>query len=288
MNVAPIAATMVMASILPLAKGEKIGLRNPSFEEVAGNDPVHVDEMGRLRLGHSVTFFPVAGELGFADANAILGWVGEAENGTMAVITGGGAGAKFSAIPDGRNTFFSRGPGIVQQTVTNTISAGTRYTFRIMAGRPLNMVSPALWDGGAIFMLAEENFLSVTNLASDLKPGEFRAIEATYSVAEADPMIGKRITVAVSSGWAGETHFDSASLEAMPLKAPEVTVASAVRISWPTLENEWYRLERTASLTSPLWKAVAPPFRGTANPMTFFEVPPGDAEYYRVVTIPPP
>lgn len=265
-----------------------IPLTNPSFELLTGTNPTHFDAAGKLRTGHWATFFALDGANGFATDNAVPGWEGEGENGTMSPVVGTALPAKFPSIPDGQNTFFGTGSGVLVQSLNATYLAGNRYVFEVMVGRPRTESGPAPWAGGHLLLLQGSEGLALVKIPTDIQPGEFRPIRVEYSVAPADPAIGKNIGVAISPGSPGEIHFDAAQLSVFPLPSITPVIAPAVRLTWPTTTNAWYRVERTASLALAQWIPVAPPIAGTAGEVVFFEAITNAAGYYRIVAVPPP
>ncbi len=287
MKLATLTVLLGIAAGVGRMESAPIPLLNPSFEALTGTNSVHFDNLGRLRLGHWATFFRLDGAEGFESENAVPGWEGEGENGTMSVITGTGPTARFTAIPDGRNTFFSTSIGLTLQTVTARYTAGNRYVFRVMVGRPLTESMPGVWSGGNLLLLADGEAVAIADIPRNIAPGEFRAVEVAYSVAPGDLNSGKPIGVALSPGFPGEVHFDLATLAEEPLPAIELEAVPAVRLSWPTFTNAWYRVDRTLSLTDPIWTPVSPALPGTSQTVSFFHVATNGAGYYRIVPVPP-
>lgn len=262
-------------------------LTNPSFEQLSGTDQAHFDGSGKLRPGHWVTFFELGGAEGFTSNNAVPGWEGEGANGTAAPLVGTGPSAKFGAIPNGQNPFFGSGSGVLFQTLNVSYSAGNRYVFTVMVGRPLTAVPPAPWVGGDLPLLRSEAALTIGNIPSGILPGEFRTITVEYSVAAGDPVTGKKVGVAISAKSQSEVDFDAATLSIEPIQNIEPEIVPAVRLSWPTTAIAWYQIKRTPSLTTPQWTPVATRIAGRGKTIEFFEAATNAIGYYRIIPVLP-
>ncbi len=275
-----VAATDALAAFLTIV--------NPSFEQITGSNPAYFDSQGRLRPGIWVAFTEIAGGTGLVSDNPIPGWEGEGQNGTTAILKGGSPPAQFAAIPNGANTLIASETGYVAQTLTNAFRAGFRYTFRIMAGRPLTLPLPEAWNGGQVVLAANREQIAFAQVPAGIQPGSFVEVEVSYSVAAGDSSVGKAIMVGIYTGNPGETHFDAASVEETPIASVVAEILPAVRVNWPTQSDTWYRVERASRLAAPDWTPVSPPMLGTSGQIGHFDTATNGVSYYWVVAVPPP
>lgn len=269
-------------------QGESLPIRNGSFEEVAGDNAIHFLPDGSLRGGHYASFDDPFDNLGIKLEEAAPGWIGGGVVGSMAPLVGDGPNTEFAKVPQGRVTGFTGPDSYLEQTLTRSVEANTRYVLKAEVGRPRSSAGESSWAGAGMIISAGGFVMATTTVPPGMLPGEFRTMEASYTVSLGDPIVGKVLAVSLFSGLVGTAHFDNVHLEAESLVVPTARIAPAVEISWLSRTNEWYRIERAASVTGPDWVPVATPFKGTGNRIAFFEVAATNAGYYRLVPVPPP
>ncbi len=280
-------ALVLFASVCARMSAESIKIANWPFEDVSGTDPLHFDSAGKLRPGHYVTFSPPFDSNGLTRPSAIPGWSGFGVAGSMAALAGNVSGRQFTAIPDGKNTAFFAEDVIVEQTLTNRIQVDTRYTLQVDVGRPFSTAEDPDWGGSGLILKADGRQVMAATVPAGLLPGEFRTLEASYSVAAADGFVGKMMGLLMFGG-IGEVHFDNVRLTAVSLVAPIATISAAVEVSWLSKPGEWYRVQRAANLSSPQWEAITAPLQGTGGRLSVFEVAGAEVAYYRLLPVPPP
>lgn len=269
-------------------RAESLPIRNGSFEEVVGDNAVHFLPDGSLRDGHYASIEDPFDNLGIKLEEAVPGWSGGGVAGSAVPRVGGGPDKEFAAVPQGRTTAFLGSDSFLDQTLSRVAEANTRYVLKAEIGRPRSSAAEPAWAGAGLVISAGGFVMATSLVPTGMVPGEFRTVEASYTVSPGDPAVGKPIAVGLFSGFVGTAHFDRIQLEAESLVLPTAQIAAAVEISWLSRTNEWYRVERAVSVTGPDWVPVATPFKGTGNRIAFFEVAATNAGYYRLVPVPPP
>jgi hypothetical protein len=267
---------------------ESLPIRNGSFEEVTGDNAVHFLPGGSLRDGHYASIEEPFDGLGIQLAEAVPGWMGGGVAGSMAPRIGEGPETEFGLVPQGRITAFTGSDSYLDQTLTRSAEANTRYVFKAEVGRPRSSAGEPAWAGAGLLISAGGFVMATALVPTGMVPGEFRTVEASYTVSPGDPTVGKPIAIGLFSGFVGTAHFDNVRLEAEALVVPTARITPAVEISWLSRTNEWYRIERAVSVTGAEWVPVAAPFKGTGNRIAFFETAATNAGYYRLVPVPPP
>ncbi len=270
------------------ACAESLPVRNGSFEEVAGGNTVHFLPDGSLREGHYASIEDPFDSLGIKLQEAVPGWGGGGVAGSVVPLVGVGQDKEFAAVPHGRTTAFLGSDSFLDQTLSRIAEANTRYVLKAEIGRPRSSAAEAAWAGAGLLLSAGGFVMATSLVPTGMVPGEFRTVEASYTVSPGDPTVGKVLAVGLFSGFVGTAHFDRIQLEAESLVVPTAQIAPAVEISWLSRTNEWYRVERAVSVTGPDWVPVAAPFKGTGNRIIFFETAATNAGYYRLVPVPPP
>ncbi len=265
-----------------VATATPIPIQNHSFEELTGDDPVHFDESGKLRLGHYSTWDIPQTDLGFNREVPAPGWDAFASCGIIAPTLGPAPANLFTKLPDGRQVLFAEDGADVSQELSTSFQAGNRYTLKIDVGRPSNGTLISTWN---VLLGITGRVVAFDVGGTDIPFGEFRTLEISYTVVPGDPVVGKPIRISLSGSGIPPIYFDNVRLDVEPAAGPTATIAAAVEVSWPSKVNEWYRVERATRLTDPDWTPITGVLAGTGARMWHFDVPDNSVRYYRVAPV---
>jgi len=126
-------------------------------------------------------------------------------------------------IPDGLNVAFSNG-GTISQILTDTLTAGYKYTLQIYVGRRINYTP----DAYSVQLLAGGNLLAEDNSVLALEDGRFSIATVTYIALPGDTNLGLPLEIRLSAGSnedLKQVSFDMVSLDASVLNLNEGLIA---------------------------------------------------------------
>lgn len=196
---------------------------NPSFENLAGSDPVHFEENGQLRDNHYsiAPGYPVE-PTGFSSANPIPGWTTTASAGTY------NPPARLVPLqaPDGINVAWVNVTGVIRQTLGINFQANTTYELTVEVGSLEGFGFP----GYEVGLFGADKVVAVDrSLAALAAPGRFGTAKVSVWIGEDSAAVGTPIEIrlGVPTSGSGQVDFDWVRLDAVTVPEPK-TVALVV------------------------------------------------------------
>lgn len=184
-----------------------LGVANPSFELLTGTDPAHFGTDGKLLDGH-YSIYPAQAkdEHGFYRDEAIPSWVGAGAAGTFNV----GAALLAAGAPDGQNTAWINGQGVIRQTLTQTFEANRLYRLSVDVAALTGVAFP----GYAIALYGNGSLALQDTNSKAIPAGGYATASIGLTLRADSPLIGAPIEIRLGTIFgSGQGNFDNVRLE---------------------------------------------------------------------------